>query len=157
MAVPVPAFYESNDVDVINAGNPIAFGLISKGTVSYPTDTAKRQIHLWNDKGGGAGSVEMSSVKIGVKDSDGMNTGEFITGTALNGLQPFFEGRSDGAQGTPDDAQSAWQVIGGDVYRDIGNIPSNARRTVLFRIDTPGDATVGAFDGLLVCDFDYED
>lgn len=157
MAVPVPSFYESNDVDVINDANPIAFGLLSKGSIAYPSDTEKRQIHLWNDKGGGAGSVEMQDVKIGVKDSNGLNTGEFIAGTVLNGYQPFFQGRSSGAQGTTDDAQSDWQVIGGDTYRDIGNIPSNGRRTIYFRCNLASDATVGSFNGLLVCDFDYED
>lgn len=156
MADPVLEFYEDDGFTIIDAGNPLSFGLVSKGGIALPSKEAQSPIQIWNDKGGGAGSVEMQDVKIGVKDSLGGNTGEFILGTALNGNTPFMEVRSDGATGTTDDAQGVFEAVGGDTYRDIGNIPANAGRDIYLRMNIPADATVGAFDGLVVIDYTFE-
>jgi len=156
MADPVLEFYEDDGFTVIDSENPLSFGLASKGGIALPTKEAQYPIQIWNDKGGGAGSVEMQNVKIGIKDSLGGNTGEFILGTALNGNQPFMEARSDGATGTTDDAQGTFEAVGGDTFRDIGNIPANSGRDIFLRLNIPADATVGAFNGLVVVDYTFE-
>lgn len=160
MADPVPSLYENDSTPsggtVINAGNPIAFGNVPKGTASEPSDSGKYPIHLWNDKGGSAGSVDMKQVKIGVKNSLGGNAGEFISGTVLNGNQPFFEAKSSGAYGITDDAQSAFTRIGGDTFLDVGDIPSNCRRSILVKLNVAPDATVGSQVPQLVVDYTFD-
>lgn len=154
---PAPAFYENAADVVIDNGNPIQFPTnVSKGDIQAPPDAGQFPIYLWNDKAGGS-AAKMEAVKIGVKDSSGTNTGEFITGTALNGSKPFYEVRSYGAQGCVDDAQVDYQPVGGNTYRSIGDIPANARRHIWIRANVPADATSGAqkLNGLLVVDYAF--
>jgi hypothetical protein len=155
MADPCPQFYDNDDATLIDSANKINFGNISKGTISEPLDDKKRPIHLWNRKGSTL-AVDMLEVKIGVKDNGGGNTGEFISGTVQNGYQPVFEARSDGSQGITDDAQSSWTRVGGDTFLNIGDIPTNARRSIYVRINLPPDATVESNEPILVVDYTFE-
>ncbi|MCW8133128.1 MAG: hypothetical protein KIS92_22475 [Planctomycetota bacterium] len=157
MSNPAPSLYE-NAADVeINDGNPIVFPAgISKGSIVSPSNPVQVPLHLWNDKGGGSAAL-MENVKLGVKDASGTSEGQFIDGTPLNGNQPFYEVRSYGAQGCVDDAQAGYQAVGGDTYRNIGNIPANARRNIWVRVNVPADADSGdgILDGLLVVDYTF--
>lgn len=160
MADPVVTFYENDSTPgggtIINGGNPISWGNVSKGTTEDPTDAQKFPFHLWNDKGGGAGSNEMKNVRVGIKNQNGGNSGEFVLGTALNGNQPYVGMRSDGAYGVTDDAQATYQRIGGNTFRNIGNIPSNCRRSIWLQLNLAPDAAVGQQQPMLVVDYTFE-
>lgn len=135
MSAPVVTFYENDDIAVINAGNPLAFGNIEVGDAGA-LPAAQAPFHLWNDKGGGAAAT-MLMVEVGAKNSAGGNTGEAIE-------NEYFEARSYGAVGCVDDAQSEYTPIGGTTYLDIGDIPAGACRYLYLRCNVP----VGATDGL---------
>jgi len=143
MNEPNPEFYENDDATLIGPANKVALGGVTRGTVAEPTGAGKKPVHLWNDKGGGTLKA-MELVRVGVKDLSGGDAGEFIAGTALNGSQPFYECRSYGASGCPDDGQGSFVPIGGTTWRAIGDIPANARRSLHVRCSVPADATVGA-------------
>lgn len=144
---PIVSFYDNDSTPtggtVIDNSNPIAFGVVNRSTTGTPSNTLQSPFHLWNDKNGGTAKT-MKSVKIGVKDSSGGNTGQFISGTAGNGNIPFFSAKSQGSSGCPDDGQVAYTVIGGANYLSVGDIPANARRSIWLQCSVPADATSGS-------------
>jgi len=161
MADPVVSFYENDSTagggTVMNAGNPLSFGSVSRGTTRVP-GSDQSPLHVWNDKAGVCSSVDMESVRIGFTDASGGLTGEAINGTTLNGSEPFFEARSAGSSGCPDDAQTEWTRVGGTHYLDVGDIPSNSRRSIYVRAAVPVDASVGAnaLACRLIVDYTFE-
>jgi len=158
MTAPVVTFYENDSTPgggtQIDGGNPIAFGNVSKGTASFAVGEQMTPFHLWNDKGGGAGSADMKNVRVGIKNTLGGNTGEFIEGTVLNGNQPFIGVRSDGAYGTTDDAQAPYESIGGNTFRNIGDIPGNCRRSLWLQLNVAPDAAVGQEQPVIMVTYD---
>jgi hypothetical protein len=158
MPDPVPSFYENDSTPpagtVINGGNPIAYGNITRGLVGVPTDAQQLPIHLWNDKNVGTAKT-MEQVKIGVKDSLGGNSGFFIAGTALNGNKPFYEAKSTGALNCPDDAQLTYSPIGGVTMLLVGDIPANARRHIWIQCNVPADSVAGSLNALFVVDYTF--
>lgn len=161
MPDPIPSFYENDSTPsggtILDNSNPLLFGSVPKSSISVPSDVAQSPIHVWNDKNVGTAKA-MTQVKVGMKDSAGGNTGEFISGTALNGNKPFFEAKSNGSSGCPDDGQAAFTPIGGNTYLSVGDIPANARRHIYVRMNAPADAASGltVLDSKLVIDYSFE-
>lgn len=158
---PVPSFYENDSTPsggtIINSGNQVAFGSATKGSVAAPTRSGQTPFHLWNDKNGGSAKT-MKSVTLTVKDSSGGNTGQFISGTSMNSNKPFFEMRSQGSSGCPDDAQASFKPVGGTIALAIGDIPPNSRRSIYVQCNVPADATSGAglLAGQIVVDYSFD-
>lgn len=139
MTAPVVKIYDNLDVSEVVE---IDYAAIEKGVISVPIDSLN-PVHLWNDKGLVSGANTMKEVTVGIKNSSGGNTAEFIQGTPYNNHQPIIECRSDDAVGCPDDAQSVFTPIGGDVYLNVGDLPANCNRSLHFRVNLPPDATTG--------------
>jgi len=158
MPDPVPSFYENDSTPsggtVINGGNPIAFGNITRGLIGTPTDAQQLPIHVWNDKNVGTAKT-MEQVKVGVKDTSGGNVGDFIDGTVLNGNAPFYEAKSDGSLNCPGDGQLVYTPIGGTHMLAVGDIPANARRHLWIQCNVPADALAGSLDALFVVDYTF--
>jgi hypothetical protein len=136
MADPIISFYESDNITVMNAGNPLAFGNIAQGQTKTPTDSEQYPFHVWNDKGGG-GSATMTGVEIGMLDVTGGAVGEHITGK-------YYEMKSNGSSGCADDAQSDFTAVGGTGNKlALGDIPANACRKIYVRLAFPAGGTQG--------------
>jgi len=155
MPVPSIDIFE-NDSDVLGNGtpindeNPIAFGIASRGSVTPPADEAQTPIHIWNDQTGALGSDTATNVKITVAAADNNNDILLFNGTELNGFQSMLEARSTDALNAPADAQSAWTPISPTDMLDIGDMPSNSRRSIELRANVPIDATSMASTGLIL-------
>ncbi|MBA7552694.1 hypothetical protein ES705_45264 [subsurface metagenome] len=104
------------------------------------------EYHIWNDKGLVLGSSDMTSVKITVRDSDGLLV-ELIT------IQKWVEVKSTlivegadisngaGVKGTnTNDDMADFQPVGKEGYLNLGDIPANCYRKVFIRVKIPTSA-----------------
>lgn len=145
-----------NDSDILGNGtpindeNPIAFGLVPRGSISAPTSETQTPVHVWNDQTGALGCDTATNVKITVAAADNNNDIPIFNGTEFNGFQPMIEARSTDALGTQSDSQSEWTPVSPSAMLEIGDIPSNCRRSIEFRANVPIDAPAMALKQLLV-------
>ena len=137
MADPNPSIWNSDDSSEIIAIN---FGTGDAGT--YEDTEAGVEYHIWNDKGNVLGSSDMTSVKITVRDSNGLLV-ENIT------IQKWLEvksttvhaGDDDGdISGVTDDNMADFQPVGKEGYLNLGNIPYDCYRKVFIRVNIPTSA-----------------
>lgn len=155
MPVPVIDFFE-NDSDalgngtIIDTDNPIAFGLVPRGVISFPLDDAKKPIHVWNDQGGGNGSDAATNVKLSIAAADNNNDTPIFNGTDLNGFVSMIEARSTDAVNVVADNQSTWTSISPSALLSLGDMPNNSRRGIEVRINVPIDAPATAAKDFLL-------
>lgn len=120
--------FHDDDVNLLDAGHPLLFGTLDKGTTS-PTQT----IHLWNH-----GDVNAVAPHVLAMNADDDTV--VFAGTALNGNVSMLECRSCAATGVPADQQEDWTPIGPTQILTIGDIPPGAMRTLELRIKIPVDS-----------------
>jgi len=142
MAVdPNPKIYNAADDAEITAIN---FGTGDAG--SYEDAEAGVEYHVWNDKGLVLGSSRMTSVKITVRDADGLEV-ENVT------IQKWAEIKSttieigadigNGIGVLTDETDDDWpefQAVGKENYATLGNIPANCYRVIFVRVNIPTSA-----------------
>ena len=73
MADPVVSYFKSDDITELNSLNPEDFGEVIMGNSS-----AAQEIHIWNDKGGSAGSNPMYNTQIKVVTATGLDSGDTL-------------------------------------------------------------------------------
>jgi len=120
--LPIVKWYDSTDTTEYTTAHD--FGSCDAG--SYKPDSAGLEVHLYNDKAG-AGSDDMTDVRISVRDADG---GEDEIWTK----QCWIEIKSIGGTATVDDAMTAF------VELCLGDIQSTKYRILFIRVHTPTDA-----------------
>lgn len=130
MAVPNPKFYDPTGVTEQTTHE---FGDCDAG--SYTPDANGWEVWIWNDKGGGWGSENMTSVKISIRDADG---GEDELWTK----QHWIEIKSYGVSGSgiDDDAMTLFQSVGLNKPLSLGDIPSDRARKLFVRCYPPTSA-----------------
>jgi hypothetical protein len=135
-------FFEKNSTPgggtEINASNPISFGTVPRGSISYAP--GKDLIHIWNDKGGILSSSTITTPKIRFFTAGGGSSSPLFAGTAANGFKSMIECRSRGAYGVLADTQEDWTAVGPFTPLSIGSLPSNCMREIELRINVPPDA-----------------
>jgi len=158
MAEPAPGFYQNNSTPStgtsLNDLNRVDFGVAVRASIVNPLSPLNFPFHLWNDKAGGTRPT-MEDVEILIKNLAGGDTGERLVGTAGNGFVPFFEVKSSGSFGCPDDAQASFTPVGALDTLIVGNIPANARRSIHVRINLPADASNGSLSSLIIVDYTF--
>jgi len=138
MAVdPNPEIYNAADDAEITAIN---FGTGDAG--GYRPDAAGTEYHIWNDKGAVLGSSKMTSVKITVRDDDGLELEPLTYQQWVEIKSTTIEEGADGgdASGETDDNNADFQPVGGSVYLAIGDIPSDCYRIIFVRVNLPTSA-----------------
>jgi len=138
MAVdPNPQIYNAADDAEITAIN---FGTGDAG--SFEDAEAGTEYHIWNDKGAVLGSSKMTSVKITVRDADGLEVENVTTQHWVEIKSTTIEeGSDDGdASGETDDNMADFQPVGKDSYLAIGDIPSDCYRIIFVRVNIPTSA-----------------
>ena len=98
----------------------------------YKPNTTGLIIYLYNDKAG-AGSDDMTDIRISVRDADG---GEDEIWTQ----QSWIEIKSSGGTATVDDAMTAFVKVGMNHELSLGDIQSTKYRMLYIRLHTPTDA-----------------
>ena len=101
----------------------------------YKPDSTGLIIHLWNDKEI-AGSDNMTSVRLSVRDADG-NEDDVWT------KQCWIEVKSNGGTATVDDAMTTFTKIGLNHELTLGDIQSGKYRRLYIRVHAPTDAIEG--------------
>jgi hypothetical protein len=138
MAVnPNPKIYNAADDAEITAIN---FGTGDAG--SFEDAEAGVEYHLWNDKGLVLGSSKMTSVKITVRDADGLEVENVTTQKWVEIKSTTIEEGSDGgdASDETDDDMPEFQPVGKDNYLAIGDIPADCYRIIFIRVNIPTSA-----------------
>lgn len=139
MPAPLFQFYHDDSTPeagtVVDTGNPLEFGVVDRARTS-----ATVVVHVWNDKGGSLGSDTAVAPRF-YADNGPDNIDDMFDGTAANDTESMIEARSCEAYGVAADAQSAWTPIGPGEYLELGDMPSNSRRSIEVRIRVPLDAT----------------
>lgn len=134
MPSPSPSMYDSSGV-VISNSNKINFTEeVYAGSISDIIE-----VNLWNDKGGSNNSDAIVAPKLFAYSSPD-DASVIFNGTVANGNQSMLEARSCGATNTIADADSEWTPISQTEFLQIGDIPSNAARTIEFRMNVPFDS-----------------
>lgn len=126
--LPIVKFYDSTDTTEYTTAHD--FGSCDAG--SYKPDSAGLEVHLYNDKAG-AGSDDMTDVRISVRDADG-NEDDIWT------KQCWIEIKSNGGTTTVDDAMTAFVKVGLNHELCLGDIQSTKYRILYIRVHTPTDA-----------------
>ena len=142
MAVdPNPQIYNAADTEIIEAIN---FGIGDAG--SFEDDEAGTEYHIWNDKGLVLGSSKMTSVKITIRDADGLEVNPITTqhwgeikSTTIEEGSDIGNGAGD-ASGETDDNMPEFQAVGKENYATLGNIPANCYRVIFIRVNIPTSA-----------------
>ena len=117
MADPNPSIWNDDDSSEITAIN---FGTGDAG--AYRELEAGKEYHIWNDKGAVLGSSDMTSVKITVRDSDGLEV-ENITvqkWVEVKSLTLHDGGGGAGVGSCVDDNMADFQPVGKDGYLNLG-------------------------------------
>jgi len=138
MAVdPNPQIFDAADDAEITAIN---FGTGDAG--SYEDAEAGVEYHLWNDKGAVLGSSKMTSVKITVRDADGLEVENITTQHWVEIKSTTIVAGDDGGDITDytDDDMADFQPVGKDNYLSLGDIPSDCYRIILVRVNIPTSA-----------------
>jgi hypothetical protein len=130
MADPVVSYYESDDTTELNTANPEDFGNIIMGQESDP-----KVIHIWNDKGGGAGSTTMYNVRIKIVTATGLDSGD----TLANGQELVEDQWIEGKSITNNDV--SYVPLGNGATLELGNIAANAFHSIELKEIVPSDAT----------------
>ena len=142
MAVdPNPQIYSATSTGAITAIN---FGTGDAGT--YEDSAAGTEYLIWNDKGRVLDSSTMTSVKVTVRDADGLETDNVTTQHWVEVKSTTIHagaagtGSSGVLTGVTDDNMPEFQAIGEDNYATLGNIPANCYRKILVRVNIPTGA-----------------
>jgi hypothetical protein len=138
MAVdPNPKIYNAADDAIITAIN---FGTGDAG--SYEDAEAGVEYHLWNDKGKVLTSSPMTSVKITVRDADGLEVENVTTQHWVEIKSTTIVAGVDGGDitGYTDDDMPEFQPVGKDNYLAIGDIPYDCYRVIFVRVNIPTSA-----------------
>jgi len=130
MVDPVVSYFESDDTTELNDLNPEDFGAIIMGH-----DSAEKVIHIWNDKGGSAGSTPMYNTRVKIVTENGLDSGDTLEdGQELVGNQ-WVQGKSV----TNDDP--SYTALGNGVELTLGDIASDAFHSIKLQEVVPVDAT----------------
>jgi hypothetical protein len=138
MAVdPNPKIYNAADDAEITAIN---FGTGDAG--SFEDTEAGVEYHLWNDKGKVLTSSPMTSVKITVRDADGLEIENVTTQKWVEIKSTTIHAGVAGGSitGYTDDDMPEFQPVGKDNYLAIGDIPYDCYRKILVRVNIPTSA-----------------
>lgn len=138
MPAPVFSLYR-NDSTVgggtpLDAGHALDFAGADKGRA-----TPLQTVHVWNDKGGGAGS-STAVAPIFFALSGAGDASPIFAGTPGNGAKSMLEARSCLALNVAADAQTEWTPISPTSTLVLGDMPSNSMRTIEVRLNIPVDA-----------------
>jgi len=126
----------------------LSFGLLAPGASS------EAQIYLWNDRGGLLGkSQTLTDVELGILCGNGEIAGqEDPLGQEIVD-EKWLSVKSNGVLGSGivDDAQAAYQAIGGSARRSIGDIPPQCARKIHLKMTPPASPeTITAYALLAV-------
>ena len=138
---PNPQIYSATSTGEIIAIN---YGIGDAGT--YEPGSSGTEYRIWNDKGRVLDSSTMTSVKVTVRDADGLEVNNITTQhwveikstTIVAGAADV--GSSGDLTGVTDDDMPEFQAIGEDNYATLGNIPSNCYRIIFVRVNIPTSA-----------------
>lgn len=141
---PAISFYKADDTTVLNDSNPNAHGAVTAGAVS-----ADNEIHIWNDKGGGAGSATATNVQITTLTATGLSSGDTIANgnEVVTGLWVEIESITNG--------DSVFTSVGGSTTKTLADIASNADHVIKEHVTVPTNATAGAITYLLRLLYNY--
>ena len=131
MADPVVSYYESNDTTELNTGNPEDFGNIIMGQASDP-----KVIHIWNDKGGVAGSTPMYNVRVKIVTATGLESGD----TLANG-QELVSDQWIGCKSLTPTEDELYTLLGDGAILELGTIEADAFHSIELVETVPSDAT----------------
>ena len=73
MVNPVITFYKADNSTQMNDSTPEDYGTVFTGNASSPVE-----IHIWNDKGGSAGSNPAYNVNVKIVSATGLDSGDTI-------------------------------------------------------------------------------
>lgn len=137
MADPNPSIWNDDDSQEITAIN---FGTGDAGT--FRTLEAGVEYHIWNDKGRVLTSSDMTSVKVTVRDDDGLEVENITIQKWVEVKSTTVHAGADGGSisGVSDDNMADFQPVGKEGYLNIGDIPCDCYRKVFFRINIPTSA-----------------
>ena len=139
MADPNPSIWNHDDSLEITAIN---FGTGNAGT--YRELEAGKEYHIWNDKKKVLTSSVMTSVKITVRDSDGLEVENITIQKWVEIKSLTIHAGSDGGAAVvgdyDDDDMADFQPVGKEGYLGIGDIPYDCYRIVMIRVNIPTSA-----------------
>ncbi|MBZ2166289.1 hypothetical protein [Methanobacterium spitsbergense] len=130
MADPVVSYYEEDNIVELNISNPEDFGDVIMGHSSDP-----QVIHIWNDKGSGAGSTPMYNTRIKIVTETGLDSGD----TLENGREVVQNKWIDGKSITNEDV--SYTELGGVTTLALGTINANSFHAIELIENVPSDAT----------------
>jgi len=147
MAVdPNPQIYSSTGITEITAIN---FETGDAGTYKSDEDegSSGTEYHIWNDRGRVLNSSKMTSVKVTVRDADGLEVKNVTTqhwvevkSTTIVAGSTGEAGSSGNLTGVTNDNMPAFQAVGKDNYATLGDIPANCYRIIFVRVNIPTSA-----------------
>ncbi|MCE7699673.1 MAG: hypothetical protein K8E24_012970, partial [Methanobacterium paludis] len=124
MADPVVSYYKSDDTTVLDStSNPEAFTLNGSGLIIGQTSDPN-VIHIWNDKGGAAGSTPMYNTKVKIVTATGADNGD----TLPNGEELVTNQWIQGKSITNSDAN--YTLLGNGATLSLGTINSNTFHSI---------------------------
>ena len=130
MADPVVSYFKSDDITELNSLNPEDFGEVIMGNSS-----AAQEIHIWNDKGGSAGSNPMYNTQIKVVTATGLDSGDSLEDGSELVTNQWVSVKSV----TNDDP--AYTLLGNGAVLNLGTINGNADHIISLIEIVPSDAT----------------
>jgi hypothetical protein len=136
MVEPIVSFYEETDTTELDDDNPEIYGTVIFGLSSEP-----KVIHIWNDKGGGAGSTPMYNTKIKIVTLTGVETGD----TIADG-QELVTGKWVGVKSLTN-SDVDYTLLGDGVEMVLGDILTNTSHNIECKINVPLGATPSPPDG----------
>ncbi len=114
---------------------------LTDGGAGIHSITIDNEYHIWNDKGMELEAAKLTSVKITVRDSNGLEIENIVTQRWVQVKSTTIEEGIDGdATGEFDDNMPEFQAIGKDAYLNIGDIPADCYRIIFIRVQIPTSA-----------------
>ena len=138
MAVnPNPSLWNHDDSQQITAIN---YGTGDAG--SFDPSSAGTEYHIWNDKEMVKSSDDMTSVKVTVRDSNGLEVENVTVQKWVEVKSTTIHAGVDGGSiaGYSDDNMPDFQPVGKEGYLNLGDIPADCYRKVFFRVNIPTSA-----------------
>lgn len=129
MVNPVITFYKADDATQMDDTNPEDYGTVFTGNASSPVE-----IHLWNDKGGSAGSNPAYNVNVKIVTATGEDSGD----TIANGQEVVTNSWIGIKSLTNDDTD--FTTVGNGTLKTLGTIAPNSDHIIQCVANVPDNA-----------------
>jgi hypothetical protein len=130
MVNPVITFYKADDATQMNDTTPEDYGTVFTGDASSPVE-----IHIFNDKGGSAGSNPAYNVNVKIVSATGLDAGD----TIVNG-QEVVTGSWIGIKSITN-SETTFIPVGNGTLKSLGTLNPNTDHIIQCVATVPDGAT----------------